>query len=179
MSEIIEQIVIANAPLNTSASEFLISISPHYPSILITGLIGIGSILTSIAVVYVTYKNQKSQNQTKLAEFKYQWLQEFRSTASDFIGVCTHIRSCFNNNSFEKGQFDLLQMRGYMLRSQLTLMLDDGVLSDVIQALTAELIDSASDQKSTDEDFMQYLRASNLQFKTAANDYWVKVRSNF
>ncbi|MFA0497907.1 hypothetical protein AB4496_03465, partial [Vibrio sp. 10N.222.46.A1] len=62
MSDLIEKVVIANAPIDAGASEFLVSISPHYPSIIITALIGIGSIFTSAAVVYITRKNQESQN---------------------------------------------------------------------------------------------------------------------
>ncbi|EID0694582.1 hypothetical protein JKP11_20750 [Vibrio vulnificus] len=177
MANLIDKIVIANAPIDPAASEFLISISPHYPTIAITALIGIGSIFTSAAVVYITRKNQESQNRAKLSELRYEWLKEFRETASEFIGVCTHIKSCFNNNSFEKGQFDFLQMQAYSLRSRLILMLDtDTEVKLIIESLTQDLIVSAIDTDVNDKDYLSYLDQNREQFIEVANQFWSQVQ---
>ncbi|MEZ8914357.1 hypothetical protein AB6D98_02700 [Vibrio lentus] len=178
MSNSIEQVVIANAPMSSGASEFLVSISPHYPSIVITALIGIGSICTSAAVVYITRKNQESQNRSKLSELRYEWLKEFRETASDFIGVCTHIKSCFNNESFEKGQFDLLQMKAYSLRSRLILMLDtDSEIKLALESLTQDLLNNAVDYKVDDMAFLSYLDGNREQFVKVADQFWDQIQS--
>lgn len=56
--------------LSTGGEEILLSITPDYHALLVTGAIGLGSILTSIAVVWISRRNQKSQSREKIAETK-------------------------------------------------------------------------------------------------------------
>ncbi|ANR89068.1 hypothetical protein BBB50_15440 [Vibrio cholerae 2740-80] len=73
--------------LSSGSEHILMSISPDWPSIIVTGLIGIGSILTSIAVVKISRRNQKSQNKEKVAELRQQWLSELRDSMSKFVSI--------------------------------------------------------------------------------------------
>ncbi|WP_394626678.1 hypothetical protein [Vibrio alginolyticus] len=69
-----------------------LSISTDWPTVIVTGAIGIGSILTSIAVVCITYMNQKSQSKAKSAELRYEWINELRSNVSEFISISSVIQ---------------------------------------------------------------------------------------
>lgn len=51
--------------LSSGDHEILLSISPDWPMIIITGLIGIGSIFTSILVGRISRQNQQAQNLKK------------------------------------------------------------------------------------------------------------------
>ncbi|HCG6765498.1 hypothetical protein [Vibrio parahaemolyticus] len=178
MSNLVEKILIGNANFDAESSEFLISVSPHYPTILITALIGLGSILTSMAVVYITRKNQESQNKAKLSELRYQWLREFRASGSDYIGVCTHIRSCTKNDTFEHGQLDLLQTKAYTLRSQIILMLDvDDIHRSIVESLTKDLINYAFDIEVHDDDYLALLDENRTQLQVVANTLWSEVKA--
>ncbi|WP_305814530.1 hypothetical protein [Photobacterium leiognathi] len=64
--------------LSNASDAFVLSVNPDWPSIIVTGMIGLGSILTSIAVAYITYSNQKTQNRAKQAELRQEWLKEAR-----------------------------------------------------------------------------------------------------
>ncbi|HHK8432817.1 TPA: hypothetical protein ACQYBF_004576 [Vibrio parahaemolyticus] len=69
-----------------------LSISTDWPTVIVTGAIGLGSIMTSIAVVFITYVNQKNQSKAKSAELRYEWINELRSNVSEFISISSVIQ---------------------------------------------------------------------------------------
>ena len=161
-----------------TAEPIMLSISPDWPSIIVTGAIGIGSILTSIAVVWVTRVNQKSQGKAKLAEIRKGDLTELKSTAAEFIGVCTNIRSCHMNNSFTGNEFDQLQTKAYTLQANIFLSIKlDTQLGKDIKRLTTKIIDESSNFKVENEIYLELLSKLNAKFKLVLDERWVEIKS--
>ncbi|NQZ94067.1 MAG: hypothetical protein HRT97_17210 [Moritella sp.] len=69
-----------------------LSISTDWPTLMVTGAIGLGSIMTSIAVVCISSVNQKTQNKAKSAELRYQWINDLRTNVSEFISISSVIQ---------------------------------------------------------------------------------------
>ncbi|MFA0501828.1 MULTISPECIES: hypothetical protein, partial [unclassified Vibrio] len=76
------------------------------------------------------------------------------------------------------GQFDLLQMKVYSLRSRLILMLDtDTEIKLIVESLTQELVVSAVNEDVNDKDFLAYLDQNRAQFVLVADQFWSQVQS--
>lgn len=70
------------------AGQFIVSITPDWPTIIVTGMIGLGSILTAASVAYISKKNQQSQNLAKKAELRQDWINRFTKLSSEFVALC-------------------------------------------------------------------------------------------
>ena len=149
-----------NLLLSNASEALVLSITPDWPSIIVTGMIGLGSILTSIAVAYVTYSNQKTQNRAKQAELRQEWLKEARDTISSIISLCHVIKvRCKADKSFVRGQdyFDLHQeLLSY--RSKITLMLDPKKEStQILLAILADLIGTVTKINAERDEMKAYM----------------------
>ena len=163
-----------NFLLSNASEAFVLSVTPDWPSIIVTGMIGLGSILTSIAVAYITYSNQKTQNRAKQAELRQEWLKEARDTVSSIISLCHVIKvRCKTDKAFIRGQdyFDLHQeLLSY--RSKITLMLDSEKESTKnLLSILADLIDSVTKINVERDEMKAYMFA----FEELANDILEKA----
>ncbi|MEO9946701.1 hypothetical protein [Paraglaciecola sp.] len=113
--------------LSSGNEQILMSISPDWPSIILTGAIGLGSILTSIAVVKISRSNQKSQSQEKIAELRQAWLTELRENMSQFISLVSiiSVRRGMVLKFHETEEAKDLYRELLCYRSRLRLMLDE------------------------------------------------------
>ncbi|MEZ8084014.1 hypothetical protein [Enterovibrio norvegicus] len=161
-----------------TAEPIMLSISPDWPSIIVTGAIGLGSVLTSIGVVYVTRSNQKSQSKAKLAELRKEALTELQNTAAEFIGVCTNIRSCRQNGSFSGNEFDQLQTKAYTLQANIFLSIElDTQVGKDIKRLTDKVINESSDFEVENLIYLKLLDKLNENFKLVLNKRWLEISS--
>ncbi|EIO4084154.1 hypothetical protein WOC12_03930 [Vibrio parahaemolyticus] len=166
-----------NFLLSNASEAFVLSVTPDWPSLIVTGMIGLGSILTSVAVAYITYSNQKTQNRAKQAELRQEWLKEARDTISSITSLCHVIKvRCKVDKTFIRGQdyFDLFQeLLSY--RSKITLMLDSEKESTKnLLSILADLVDSVAKRNVDKEEMKAYMYA----FEELANDILEKAWSD-
>lgn len=56
-----------------------------WPTVAATSLVGVGSIVTSILVAWITRVNQRSQLRASTATFRQQWMTELRIAVAEFF----------------------------------------------------------------------------------------------
>lgn len=111
----------------TTAEPIVLSINPDWPSIIVTGAIGLGSVLTSIGVVYVSKMNQKTQNKAKSAELRHAWTEELRESLSSFDSIATvvHFKITTQPDFPQSDEFTRLIGELSLHHNKILLMLDE------------------------------------------------------
>ena len=139
--EVINNITLTASPTlypqaaNESKSEILINPQPlklvvdtptDWPTVIATGLIGIGSIVTSGILARITYINQKSQIRAGTASFRQKWLEELRETTSEFLATAANIKleTLYDTDYFRSEKSNGEYSKLIRLQSKIELMLD-------------------------------------------------------
>jgi len=65
--------------------------STDWPVVLATLAVGVGSILTSLVVGWLSVVNQRTQVRSSIANFRHAWIQELREQFSRFISLSAKI----------------------------------------------------------------------------------------
>lgn len=66
--------------------------STDWPTVVATLAVGVGSIMTSLIVGWLSVVNQRTQVQSNIANFRHAWIQELRQFASRFISIAAKIK---------------------------------------------------------------------------------------
>ncbi|WP_407528548.1 hypothetical protein [Vibrio parahaemolyticus] len=69
---------------NSEPLDIAVSSATDWPTI----LVGCGSVLTGLAVAYISKSNQVAQSKAKTAELRQRWLEELRQNLASFISMC-------------------------------------------------------------------------------------------
>jgi hypothetical protein len=97
-----------------------------WPTVIATFAVGIGSILTSLIVGYLSHQNQKSQVRSSIAGLRSAWIKELRHLSSEFIGLAARIGYALQKNrsylETSEGAQDLSRL--FQVHSEIHLMLD-------------------------------------------------------
>jgi hypothetical protein len=97
-----------------------------WPTVLATLTVGLGSILTSLVVGYLSHQNQKAQVRSSIASLRSAWIKELRQLAGEFIGLASRIgRALQSESSYldsQAGRQEISQL--FEVSSQIELMLD-------------------------------------------------------
>ncbi|MGR3132494.1 hypothetical protein ABMX79_22045 [Vibrio vulnificus] len=168
--------------LSSGAEEILISVSPDWPTIIVTGAIGVGSILTSIAVVVISRRNQKSQSKEKVANLRQQWLTELRETISKFIAVAGVIsvrgKIVKDYVATVEGKENYQTLLYY--RSKIHLMLDvNKDYSKILKSLLSDVVKNiGNNEKESVKDVGSYLKAFEEQSQKVLEKAWQDIRKD-
>lgn len=166
--------------LSSGDHEILLSISPDWPMIIITGLIGIGSIFTSILVGRISRQNQQTQNLAKKAELRQAWINELRQNISDLISIAAmiavrkHLDDDFQNNeSFYQYHSQLISVR-----TKIHLMLDPNKeYSKIIKSLIKDVYSESVKKDGTTKDLNVYRIALEEQSQKVLEKAWMDIKS--
>lgn len=174
MSNSVSELLIHNAN-----EALTLSITPDWPSIIVTGMIGIGSIFTSIAVAWITYSNQKTQNKAKQAELRQEWLSEARSTISLIVSLChvIKVRLKSDNTFFKTPEYYMLHQELFSCRSKIILMLDSKKESTInLSSILEDLIRSVTNRSVDRNEMKAYMKAFEDLARNILEEAWVQIR---
>ncbi|MFQ1634291.1 MULTISPECIES: hypothetical protein [Aeromonas] len=166
--------------LSSEGQEFLLSISPDWPMIITTGLIGIGSIFTSIVVGRISKQNQQSQNLAKKAELRQVWITELRDYISQFVSLAATIRVRRNIDSHFSSSDDFYEYHTQLIasRTRIHLMLDaNKEYTKIIKALILDLYKEAVTDDGVIENVGAYLKALEEQSQIVLEKAWSDIKS--
>ncbi|EGR4177571.1 hypothetical protein [Vibrio cholerae] len=168
--------------LSSGSEQILLSISPDWPSIIVTGAIGIGSIFTSIAVVVISRRNQKSQSREKVAQLRQEWLSELRETMSQFVAVAViitvRVKFVENYVATTEGKEDYQALLHY--RSKIHLMIDaNKEYSLVLKSLISDVVKIIGDSdENSISDAAGYIKAFEEQSQGVLEKAWKDIRND-
>ncbi|HHF3073427.1 hypothetical protein L3V32_09905 [Vibrio sp. J2-4] len=168
--------------LSTGGEEILLSITPDYYALIVTGAIGLGSILTSIAVVWITRRNQKSQSQEKIAELRQAWVTELRENMSQFISIAYLV--AVNGRQTSNYQLTDDANRNYKLlfyyRSKILLMLDaEKEYTKVLKSLMKDVTSSVGKEDANSlKNLGSYARALEEQCQSVLEKAWNDIKTD-
>ncbi|GIB53764.1 hypothetical protein VCSRO187_3618 [Vibrio cholerae] len=168
--------------LSTGGEEILLSITPDYDALLVTGAIGLGSILTSIAVVWISRRNQKSQSREKIAELRQAWIADLRENMSQFISIAYFVAV----NGRQDKDYHLTDDANenyralFYYRSKILLMLDaekeyTKILKSLMQDVTSNV--GKKDTESL-KNLGSYAKALEQQCQSVLEKAWNDIKSD-
>ncbi|MFA0566205.1 hypothetical protein AB4559_21090 [Vibrio sp. 10N.222.51.C8] len=168
--------------LSTGGEEILLSITPDYHALLVTGAIGLGSILTSIAVVWISRRNQKSQSREKIAELRQAWIANLRENMSQFISIAYLVAV----NGRQNKKYHLTDDANenyralFYYRSKILLMLDTE--KDYAKILKSLMQDVTSNVGKEDADSLKnlgsYAKVLEQQCQSLLEKAWNDIKSD-
>ncbi|WP_188052773.1 hypothetical protein [Vibrio harveyi] len=163
------------------AGQLAISMAPDFPMIILTGIVGLTSYLTSKALVKVTKQNQKSTSRIKQAEIRQDWQKELREAVSKLIAATMIVRA----KSRDSEQY--LTTQDYyarweqilILQSQIKLLLTNGKPeSESLIKLVGDLIEHTSESHLSTNDFAAFSNAVEDMTKTVIETAWEQIKSD-
>lgn len=120
---------------NQTSSQILVSPQPlkldvdtptDWPTVIATLIVGIGSVLTTLLVGWLSYVNQRSQIRGSIASFRQQWVSELRLTSAEFLASVAqlHLDIDADTSFLLKPESNEKYSKLIMLQSKIELMLD-------------------------------------------------------
>ncbi|WP_172572473.1 hypothetical protein [Vibrio vulnificus] len=165
----IEVVLNNSEPLNLA-----ISASTDWPTI----LVGCGSVLTGLAVAYISKSNQVAQSKAKTAELRQRWLEELRENFASFISCCgiIQVRNEINDKFIYSPEGLELAKEVARLESTIKLMLDaKKEYTSNILALMEDMTDIViAPEKGND--FHEFSDALTEQVNLALEKSWQDIR---
>ncbi|OXX31011.1 hypothetical protein [Vibrio sp. V04_P4A5T148] len=166
--------------LSSEGQEFLLSISPDWPMIIITGLIGIGSIFTSIVVGRITKQNQLSQNLAKKAQLRQAWITELREHISQFISLASTIklRRSQDDDFYSSEKFYEYHSQLIASRTRIHLMLDaNKEYTKILKSLIKDYYQETVTKDGVAKDVGSYRKALEEQTQIVLEKAWLDIKS--
>ncbi|HDY7912173.1 TPA: hypothetical protein ACGUXQ_002426 [Vibrio vulnificus] len=168
--------------LSSGSEHILMSMSPDWPSIIVTGLIGLGSILTSIAVVKISRRNQQSQSKEKVAELRQLWLSELRDNMSKFVSIASiiSVRSKIVKNYHLTVEATEHYQNLFLYKTKIMLMLDaNKEYTLILKSLIDDVIDNMgkSDHESV-TDTSVFCQTLEEQCQKILEKAWLDIKED-
>ncbi|EJI1399420.1 hypothetical protein WOC09_23805 [Vibrio parahaemolyticus] len=167
----IEVILDKSEPINLA-----ISSSTDWPTI----LVGCGSVLTGIAVAYISRANQVTQNKAKTAELRQRWLEDLRECLASLISLSGIMQLKVRIDSDYPYSNEGLELAKQIakLEVNLSLMLDkDKDYTLIIKGLVKDMMDVIMDPHAG-EDFIAYSIALEEQSNRVLEKAWKDIRKD-
>ncbi|WP_176472741.1 hypothetical protein [Vibrio vulnificus] len=163
----------------TTAEPIMLSISPDWPSIIVTGAIGLGSVLTSIGVVYVSKANQKTQNKAKSAELRHAWTEELRESLSNFDSIATvlHFKVVTQPDFPQSDEFTRLIGELSLHHKKILLMLDENKeITIMLTHVLRDVMKSVVKRDSSDI-FNQFMDIKQSLGRQILENAWLDIKN--
>ena len=127
-----------------------------WPIFFATLLVGVGSILITLLVGWLSSVNQRTQIESSIATFRHKWIEDLRESVSRFIalGAKIHYEQQINPNFLVSEKLndifsELMQTQAYIL-----LMLDrKKAYTDELSNFMDEVVNGL--RKNSEEDFLK------------------------
>lgn len=121
----VKPVIIQNEGTQAPISVYLDS-PTDWPTVIATLAVGLGSILTSLVVGYLSHQNQKAQVRSSIASLRSTWIKELRQLTGEFIGLASRIgRALQSDSSYLNSQTGMQELsKLFEVTSQIELMLD-------------------------------------------------------
>ncbi|MUJ26298.1 hypothetical protein [Aliivibrio fischeri] len=164
----------------SGGEQILLSISPDWPMIIVTGLIGIGSILTSVLVGKISKQNQQAQNLAKKAELRQQWINELRDSLSEFISLAgtISVRRNLDNEFASKEIYYQYHSQLLTARTRIYLMLDpEKDYTLIIKSLISDVYSEAVSKTGKVKELSSYRKALEEQSQVLLEKAWNDIKS--
>ncbi|EGR0659914.1 hypothetical protein M2G36_20410 [Vibrio vulnificus] len=153
-----EKVLLSNALVEGELQEFVISVTTDIIAVSATALVGIGSVLVSLALVWVTRQNQKSQNSLHSLNIKLASLDKLQETGARFISLVARTGNLVRNGKAVDSP-DVLEAHSEMLfyQSSLVLMLPSSDVSKKIVSLVNDATKDILSEKTSAEDISKHI----------------------
>ncbi|MCS0114065.1 hypothetical protein NDJ00_07690, partial [Vibrio parahaemolyticus] len=165
--------------LSGGEKEILLSISPDWPMIIVTGLIGVGSILTSVLVSRISRNNQRMQSLARKAELRQNWVNELRESISKFLSASTtiHIRRNTDSSFSSSEEFFSAHSEVVCLETKVNMMLDPSKdESKIISSLMKDVYKNAVLSDGDSKHLGAYKRALEEQSRSLLEKAWNDIK---
>ncbi|TOG44705.1 hypothetical protein [Vibrio parahaemolyticus] len=146
-----DKIQLSNQVVGDKLQGFVISIATDIVTVSATALVGLGSVLVSLALVYVTRKNQKSQNEVHAANLAISHWENVQRNTATYLSSVSYVGMVIRNNKGAEMPSNLPQLYSEMMENSLnvTLLLPDSEQGKILNRLIADLNKSVIDRSST------------------------------
>jgi hypothetical protein len=165
--------------LSGGEKEILLSISPDWPMIIVTGLIGVGSILTSVLVSRISKNNQRMQSLAKKAELRQNWVNALRDNISRFLSTSTtiHIRRTLDISFSSSEEFHSAHSEVLCLESKVNMMLDPNKdESMIISSLMRDVYKNAVLKEGSPENLAAFKKELENQSRSLLEKAWNDIK---
>ncbi len=157
------QILISPQPLNIK-----VDTPTDWPTVIATLIIGVGSVLTTLLVGWLSHVNQRSQIRSSIASFRQSWVSELRETSAKFLASAAqlHLDIDTDNEYLSKSESNGQYSELIMLQSKIGLMLD-------------KKHDNSSRLESLSEEIIKNIKANDTEkLNASANEFHSLMRDN-
>ena len=176
MKELAQSLILENGN-----NEFIISITPDWPTIIVTGMIGLGTIMTSFAVAKISKNNQEAQNRAKRAELRKEWINALRESSSKYLAKCLEVNSriTFDGNYKMSTEMYIDFTEVYMHMNEIIFMLEPG--KDVTEEIKQLLSDTGQSLFENDDHdkFVTQCHALRDELTNLLEKAWNDIKNDF
>lgn len=115
------QILVSPQPL-----KIFVDNSTDWPPVIATFLVGIGSVMTTLLVGWLSAMNQRTQIRSNIATFRHKWLEELREATAEFVALMArmHNESKADPKFWELPESNELYSQAIRQHAKISLMLD-------------------------------------------------------
>ncbi|MFB9152883.1 hypothetical protein ACFFUS_06020 [Vibrio gallaecicus] len=136
-----DKIQLSNQVVGDELQGFVISVVTDIVAVSATALVGLGSVFVSLALVYVTRKNQKSQNAVHAASLAISHWDNVQRNTAKYLSSVSCLGMVIRNHKGDEMPLNLPQLYSEMMENSLnvTLVLPDSEQGKIINRLIADL----------------------------------------
>ncbi|EIO5090086.1 hypothetical protein LQN34_003540 [Vibrio cholerae] len=169
-----ENILLSNAFVDGKQQSFLINVATDETAVYATALVGIGSVLVSLALVWVTWKNQKSLNSLQYLNTKLAHLDKLQDIGAKFLSFSVHVGNLIRQGEAISSPV-VLQNHSEMLfyQSSLVLMLPTSDENKTLVSLLGDIANKVTDKQTSVESMSKLIS----QAGTELNNFIKKERA--
>ena len=174
------EILLGNLQIG-EATEFILSIAPDWPMIILTAIVGFTSFWTSRALVKVTRQNQTAISQSKQAEIRLAWQKELRNSLAEMSASCLVVNTKANSKPEYESSNEYFNdwQKILILNSKVNLLLtSESEDVKALKSLVDDMVFTAISTKGADKDFTSYLVAMEDMAKVVLENEWSRIKRN-
>ncbi|MEZ9300434.1 hypothetical protein AB4168_18280 [Vibrio splendidus] len=166
---------------NSGLGEFVVSLTPDIPMIVVTIFIGISSVINARAVNRITKDNQKQQGLQKRAEIRQKWQDDFKLNISELVSLATivNLRCRDDRTFFSTPEYYELWQKLFTHQTRITLMMDEQKdYATIIDSLVEDVFSNAADIQVDTQGLAAYCNALVEQSQTVIEKAWQDINKD-
>ncbi|MEZ9776375.1 hypothetical protein [Vibrio sp. 10N.261.54.A5] len=166
---------------NSGIGEFVISLTPDIPMIIVTIFIGISSVINARTVNRITKDNQKQHGLQKRAEIRQKWQDDFKLNISELVSLATIVNlRCRGDKAFSStSEYFELWQKLFHYQTRITLMMDEQKdYATIIDRLVEDVFSHAADTSIDTKGLAAYSNALVEQSQTVIEKAWQDINKD-
>ncbi len=150
----LDKIQLSNQVVGDELQGFVINVATDIVAVSATALVGLGSVLVSLALVYVTRKNQKSQNEIHSSNLAMAHWENVQRNTARYLSSVSNVGMVIRNHKGSDMPPNLSELYSDMMENSLnvTLLLPNSDQGKVLNRLIADLNKSVVDRSCSNTD---------------------------